>query len=93
MPNIALAREEIGKAVACLVNRVGYEADVFRHLTGALAALKDKPVVIEEAETASTEAATGAASDADTESVGTAPPELATESEPSTKTTGLRRRK
>ena len=57
MADVALAREEIGKAVACLVNRVGFEADVHRHLTAALAALKDKSIIIEAEETASTEAA------------------------------------
>jgi len=43
MPNVVAAREEVGKAVAFLVNRFGHESDVFRHLTAALAYLKDDP--------------------------------------------------
>ena len=57
MADVALARAEILKAVACLVNRVGFEADVHRHLTAALAALKVKEIIEEVEATASTEAA------------------------------------
>ena len=90
MPNIPAAREEITKAAGLLVNRFGHEADVFARLNAALEHLRDDPPVRirKEPETVSTDAAvTG------TESAGTAPADLTTESEPSTKTTDLRRRK
>lgn len=51
--DIPAARVAILKAVAFLVNRFGSEADVFAHLTSALANLRDDPlrrVVAEEPE-------------------------------------------
>lgn len=48
MADVAAAREDIQRVVALLVNRMGYESDVFAHLTSALAHLKDKPVRVVE---------------------------------------------
>ena len=54
MSNIAAARAEIQKVVSLLVNRFGHEEDVFKHLTLALAHLREErpAVVIETAEVA-----------------------------------------
>lgn len=43
MIDVAEARAAIQRAVSQLVNRVGYEAEVYKHLTDALTALSDIP--------------------------------------------------
>lgn len=43
MADVAEARKHVNKAVAFLVSRFGFEADVFKHLTAALENLKDEP--------------------------------------------------
>jgi hypothetical protein len=43
MADVQAARENIQKVVAFLVNRFGYQEDVFKHLTLALDNLQDDP--------------------------------------------------
>lgn len=45
MANIEAARKDIQKVVAFLVSRFGSEAEVFAHLSSALAHLREEPPV------------------------------------------------